>query len=116
MRYLFPFLLTLLDADLIRAALRHADIGIVTAARWMELDPAQLERQLNGEGHLSHKRLLMLPLKFHKWFAFLSVLRYGPPQEVRRGIPVLLAMASHRRMLRITQITRRQLAARKETA
>jgi hypothetical protein len=42
--------------------------------------------------------------------------RYGQPQVVKRGIPIVLALAAHRRMLRITQITRRQLAARKETA
>jgi hypothetical protein len=116
MRHSLFVLLALLDADLIRAALRHADISITKAALWMEMDRTLLERQLDGEGHLSHKRLLMLPLKFHQWFSFLSTERYGQPQVVKRGIPIVLALAAHRRMLRITQITRRQLAARKETA
>jgi hypothetical protein len=114
MRYVLPFFLTLLDADLIRAALRHADISITKACVWMDMDPAQFERQLNGDGHLSHKRLLMLPLKFHQWFSIECAMRYGPPREVQRGIPVVLAMAARKRMLRITQLTRRQLAARKE--
>ena len=114
MRHSLFVLLALLDADLIRAALRHADISITKAAMWMEMDRTLLERQLDGEGHLSHKRLLMLPLKFHQWLSLLSSVRYGPPRVVRRAIPVVLAMAAHKRMLKVTQITRRQLAARKE--
>ena len=114
MRYSLFFLLTLLDADLIRAALRHADISLTKAALWMEMDAAQLERQLNGDGHLSHKRLLKLPLKFHQWMNLLGSIRYGAPREVRRGIPVVLAMAAHRRMLKMA--TARQLTERKAQA
>lgn len=100
MRYSLLFLLALLDKDLIEAALRHADISITKAAIWMEIDRSLLERQLNGEGHLSHKRLLMLPLVFHKWFAMLSLQRYGLPREVKRSAQLQLALMGERRMLR----------------
>jgi hypothetical protein len=101
MRHCLFLLLVLLDADLIRAALRHADISITKAALWMEIDREQLERQLKGEGHLSHKRLLRLPLKFWRWFSFLSTQRYGLPGEVRRAIPVQLAVIGQKRMVRV---------------
>jgi hypothetical protein len=115
MRYVLPFFLTLLDADLIRAALRHADISITKACVWMDMDPAQFERQLNGEGHLSHKRLLMLPLKFINGFPVECAMRYGPPQRSpARDSRRACDGGAPKRMLRITQLTRRQLAARKE--
>lgn len=100
MRY-FPFvLLALIDADLIRAALRHADISITKAALWMEIDRALLERQLDGEGHLSHKRLLLLPLAFHRWLNFLGCQRYGLPSEAKRGIPLTLGLLASARISR----------------
>jgi hypothetical protein len=107
------FLLALLDADLIRAALRHADISITKAAVWMECDRALLERQLDGEGHLSHRRLLMLPLSFHRWMALLSVERYGLPSEVKRAASVSLVMLASKRMKRMALSTRKQLQERK---
>jgi hypothetical protein len=114
MHHSFLLLFVLLDADLIRAALRMADISITKAALWMEVDKGLLERQLNGEGHLSHRRLLMLPLGFHRWFNLLAVEKYGLPREVTRAVPLTLALLAKRRMARAAIATRKQLEARKE--
>jgi hypothetical protein len=111
MRHSLLFLLALLDADLIRAALRHADISITKAAVWMECDRALLERQLDGEGHLSHRRLLMLPLSFHRWMNFLGSIKYGLPSEVRRSAPLQLAVMGQRRMLRAELHDRKERTA-----
>lgn len=98
-----PFVLVLLDADLIRAALRHADISIAKAAIWMEMDRGLLDRQLDGEGHLSHRRLLMLPLGFHQWLSFLQCQRYGLPGEVRHAALIEVAVVSSREMVKVTE-------------
>ena len=101
----------LLDADLIREALQKAGISLKAAALWMQIDCAQLERQLHGEGHLSHRRLLMLPLIFWQWFSVLAVERYGLPRIVRRAIPIQLAVMGRRRMLRVRQVQQKAKAS-----
>jgi hypothetical protein len=59
MRHSLFVLLALLDADLIRAALRHADISITKAALWMEMDPAQFERQYRFWYKSKHQKTLL---------------------------------------------------------
>lgn len=66
----------------VRESLRHADLSIEKAALWMEMDPAQLQRQLAGIGHLSLRRLVKLPDAFHQWLALLTVEAYGLPKAV----------------------------------
>jgi len=92
--------LVLLDGELIRRALRHADISLSKAALWMEMDARQLDRELNGLGHLKHTALLKLPLIFHQWFTLLQAERYGLPNEVRRSLPLYLALRGRKRMAR----------------
>lgn len=104
-------LLMLIDGDLIRQALRHADISLSKAAIWMEMDVRQLDRQLHGEGHLKHTALLKLPLRFHQWLSVLQVARYGLPKEVRRALPLAIATMGQKRMLRMERAERKERTA-----
>lgn len=113
MRLMFLSLFILLDADLIREALRHADLSLRKAALWMEMDESLLERQLKGDGHLSHKRLLMLPLGFWQWFGLLQAERYGLPREVKRAVPLTMVMLARKRMARVTLKMKQELKERK---
>lgn len=97
MRHLFWFcLLTLLEGNLIRRALRYADIPLVKAALWMDMDVRQLDRELKGEGHLKLTALEKLPLVFHQWLALLRAEQYGLPSEVRCGIPLVRVLRRRR--------------------
>lgn len=118
MRHL-PFVftvLTLIDKDVILAAMHKAGLQKSKMKLYAEIDPCLFDRQLEGEGHLRHETLLKLPAGFMRWYCLLMLERVGLPREVKRAIPVTLALAAHKRMAKVTQITRRQLAARKETA
>lgn len=91
-------ILALLEGDLIRAALRHADISLAKAALWMGMDVRQLDRELSGLGHLKATALEKLPLKFHQWLTLLRAERYGLPREVRRSLPLYLAVRGRKAM------------------
>lgn len=59
-------------AAVIGQALSRAGLNNKQAAAYMELDPGQWSRQLQGEGHISFQRLLKLPIKF--WTEFVPLL------------------------------------------
>lgn len=59
-------------AAAINQALTRAGMNNKQAAAWMEIDPGQWSRQLQGEGHISFQRLLKLPIKF--WTEFVPLL------------------------------------------
>lgn len=107
---LFLLASTLLTANLIRAALRHADISVTKAALWMEMDRSQFERQLSGEGHVSLNRLEKLPLLFWQWTALLMVEWFGLPPEVEQALAVDDAMFTRRRMVKVESATERETA------
>lgn len=71
------------EATRIKQALRFADISPDKAAVYMEMDRSQLHRQLNGEGHLSHTRLLLLPAEFWRWYHFLGLQDCGLPRVLQ---------------------------------
>jgi hypothetical protein len=81
----------------VREALRYSDISLDAAARWMEMDPRQLARQLDGEGHLKVTALDKLPLKFHRWYHFISLVDIGLPEVVRRSVRLHIAIAHERK-------------------
>ena len=91
----------LLDGDVIREALRCADLSLTKAALWMEMDPRLLDRQLQGEGHLKHSALMKLPVSFHRWYHFLMAGRVGLPKEVKRALPLTLSLMGRKRMARM---------------
>lgn len=101
----------LIDGDVIREALRYADISITKAAAWMEMDPRQLDRQLNGAEHLRHASLAKLPTVFHSWYHFLMLDRVRLPRPVRRGLPLQLALMGKRRMARMERAERKETKA-----
>jgi len=94
--------------DLIRDALRMSNIGVVKAALWMDINPGQLERQLQGKEHLHFDRYMKLPLLFFQWFALLLLVKVGLPRVIRRSIPIAVALAGKKRMARL------ELSAQKE--
>ena len=64
------------------------------------IDRAQFERQLQGEGHLSLKRLGRLPVAFHRWFAVALAQEVGLPEEINtaRRLEEVSALHSESRM------------------
>jgi hypothetical protein len=98
----------LICAAEIRAALRDCDMTLKVACLWMKIDVGQFERQLNGEGHLSIKRMERLPLKFWSALAFRLSLKYKLPSHVRRGVPLALLHLAQPRMARMELSERRQ--------
>lgn len=98
----------LICAAEIRAALRDCDMSIKVACMWMKIDPGQFERQLNGDGHLSVRRLERLPLKFWSALSFRLSIKYKLPSHVRRGVPLALLHLAQPRMARMELSERRQ--------
>jgi hypothetical protein len=91
-----------LHADRIKTALRYADISPTKAALWMSIDPRQFDRQLNGEGHISYTRLVMLPVLFWQWFGLLIVVQVGLPLVIRKSARLALTfMGFRKRMARM---------------
>lgn len=78
-------------------ALELAGLSLEKAAVWMDMDRAQLHRQLHGEGHVSLTRLTMLPVSFWRWYAVLLAAEFGLPLEVRRAAKMTLARLNDRR-------------------
>lgn len=82
-------------AQRIRRALQLADIPVKTACADMGLDRSQFEQGLNGDGHLSMKRLSCLPEAFHQWYAVLLAKDYGMPGEYQPARRLQDASALH---------------------
>lgn len=81
--------------QLLRNALRHANLTIDQASREAEINRAQFTRQLQAiEGSL--KRLQMLPADFWRYWALELLGYYGLPKLVRRAIRVGLAIVGLR--------------------
>lgn len=89
------------DEDLIRKALRYADLSIAKAAQWMEMDDRLLDRQLHGEGHLKHTALMLLPSSFWRWYSLFLVQKHGLPMEVRRSARLAVVVTARRQPLRM---------------
>ena len=56
------FALTLVSAEFFKAAMTLTKMKLKEVAYLMRIDEAQLRRQLEGDGHLSVKRMESLPL------------------------------------------------------
>jgi hypothetical protein len=80
--------------DLIREALRLSDLSVTKAAIWMQMDASQLERELNGHGHLSTARLSLLPVSFWQEYALVIAHRYGLPERFETAKRMQLRRAS----------------------
>jgi hypothetical protein len=88
----------------IKTALRYADISPSKAAVWMNLDPSQFARQLEGEGHLSYTRLVKLPASFWSWLAVLIAEDVGLPLVIRRAARLQIALLrTRKKMARISE-------------
>jgi hypothetical protein len=97
----FPAQSTDVDYSLVLEALRLADISQEKAAEWMEINKAQLHRQLHGEGHLSLRRLAMLPGSFWSWYGVLILDKYPLPREVQRAARLVFGLIGKKRMARL---------------
>jgi hypothetical protein len=104
----------LIDGAIIREALRLAGLSLEKAAIWMEMDPRLLDRQLSGDGHLKHTALVKLPAKFFQWYGVLMLERVGLPKEVKRSVPIVLALLARKRLVRQSRQLTMQLAARQK--
>lgn len=76
---------------LVKRALELSGLSLEKAAIWMEMDRSQLHRQLEGDGHLSLTRLMLLPVTFWRWYGLLIAEQLGLPVEVRRAARMTLA-------------------------
>ena len=80
-------------------ALRLSDISKEKACEWQGIDKNQWRRQTDErEGHISHTRLLALPLIFWQWFALLLAEEYGIPKCVTRGMRILMVVRNRRQL------------------
>lgn len=79
-------------AQRIREALRLADIAITKAARWMALDPSDLERGLSGARKLDVWRLEMLPDEFHRHYHLLGLRDRGLPETAKVALKITPAL------------------------
>lgn len=89
------------DGDVVREALRHADISLEKAALYMDIDKAQLHRQMHGDGHLSVRRLSKLPPVFWSWYGVLICEKYGLPHEVQRAARLAFGLIGRKRMSKV---------------
>jgi len=92
----------------VRKAMQLSGVSPKCAALTMGLDKAQLSRQLDGQEHLSAKRLALLPPLFHQWLAVLMSEDYGLPLEVTRAARLTWALRARRRMARMALDERRE--------
>lgn len=76
-----------------RRALALSVGGVSKAALHMEINLAQLERQLSDDPtqHLSTKRMTNLPADFWQWYALLLLDHYGAPIDVLRLLQCRIA-------------------------
>ncbi|HXG71353.1 MAG TPA: hypothetical protein VNJ04_12175, partial [Gemmatimonadaceae bacterium] len=96
----FPPVLIALDALLsrIKDAMRHADLSTEKAALYMHQDRAHLHRQLQGDGHLSAKRMADLPDETWRWLAIGLLDELGLPRELQRAARWQMAQMGRKRM------------------
>jgi hypothetical protein len=87
--------------DVVREAMQHSGIGVSKMALWMEIDQAQLERQLQGKEHLSLRRMHKCPLVFLQYFFFFGMVKVGLPKPIRRAALIQLALMAGRRQARM---------------
>lgn len=66
----------------VRSALALSGISLKEAAFHMGIDMGQLSRELSGTGHLSARRLALLPKEFQQWFSLVRYERLGAPSIV----------------------------------
>ena len=102
------FVLVLLDKDIILLALQRAGIQKSKMRLYCDIDPRLFDRQLEGNGHLRHETLLKLPAGFMKWYCLLMLEKVGLPREVKRAIPIALAMSAQKRMARMELVNARK--------
>lgn len=69
-------------------AMRQSDTSLKAAALYMEMDAAQLRRELDGNGHLSLRRVSAMPPVFLQYFALNLVAEVGIPLEVQTAAQV----------------------------
>lgn len=77
-----------------RRSLELSGTPLTSAAIDMEIDHAQLIRQLAGEGHLSVRRIARIDaVDFHRWLALLQARRHGLPEDVSAALEIERHMA-----------------------
>lgn len=90
----------------LRAALRHADISLDTAARDAKRDVSQFRRQLEGlEG--SFPSLWCQRREFWQWLAVEIAATFGVPKQLRRGAQLRRAAVRRKSMARMALGPRR---------
>jgi hypothetical protein len=93
----------LLELGIIREALRHADISVEKAALHMGIDKSLLSRQLSGDGHLSIRRLAMLPRDFWRWYMAGLMSEYDLPDMFIKAATVGLSLPRRDRQLKMDE-------------
>ena len=83
---------------LVVKAMQDADVSTEKAAQHMEQDRAHLHRQLQGDGHLSVKRMAGLPDDVLRWLAVEIFNELGMPRQLQRAAKWQLAFMGKRRM------------------
>lgn len=115
------FAMALSDGQLValfREAMGIARCTDEQAYRDMGISQSQFSKQMTG---VEPPRFLSRIWKIEnkavaQWFFFLGVLRIGPPKEVTRGTPIVLALMARKRMARASLQTARFIQHRKESA
>jgi hypothetical protein len=96
----------------LREALRHSDISQEKLALYLEMDKAQLSRQLHGEGGITLKRLAQCPDDVWRWFAVGILLHLGLPRSLQRSARLAFALIGHRReMAKVSHAQKRREVA-----
>lgn len=122
MRGLVCFLLVALtDGQLValfKAAMDKARCSNKQAYTDMGISVTQFSKQMNGT---EPPRFLSRIWKIEnrevsRWFFFLGSLAAGAPKDVKRGVPLVLAMLAQKRMARATLHTHRFIQQRKVKA
>jgi len=95
------FALALVSAEFFKAAMTVTKMKLKEVAYLMRIDEAQLRRQLEGDGHLSVKRMESLPLSFHQEYHFAGLSKCGLPKRLRRLALIQLALMGESRRNRM---------------
>ena len=92
------------QSQIVRNALRHADMPLDKAAIYADVDVRQLSREIDGlTGTLRH--LFRLPPAFLQWFGAELIAEFGYPEEVQRLAEISAEVARigpHKRMVKVT--------------
>jgi hypothetical protein len=88
--------------DVMWAAARVGIASEEKLALVLQLDKAQLHRQLSGDGHISLSRLAAyMPPSFWAHFGWRLSCRFGLPREARRAAYLAMALIGHNRTARL---------------